>query len=191
MAKVATIILGFLSVIGQLNAKKEMKHEDSSFDELLDYIKEVEIDFSDFKHLQNTEFLFMFFYKQSHIEADYILQVVQNTVERLEKVFPKMQFEIIDSDEELELAHHYSVLMHCKIFLKFSDTTTVEYPSRIVKEEPLLNWIFETLKEQTENNPGLEENQKRDGKKNGDADDFAEFVSDLIPVDFEQYHTSL
>lgn len=165
--------------------------EQVSLEELMDYIKTIDINLDAIKHLQNTDFVLMFFYKHSHIEADHILQVVQSSVGKLEQLFPKMQFEVIDTDEELELAHHYSVMMHCKIFLKFADTTTLEYPSRIVKELPLMNWIFDNLKNQTENNPRLQEIEASFEDSQSNQEDSEEILSELFPIEIEYGDDSL
>ena len=182
MEKAGLLVWCLTLMLTWSQTKPSLASEEVELGYILAYLQTVDIDLKVIKYLQDTDFVLMFFYKQSHIEADYIFQVVKNSVDQLGRVFPKMQFEVIDTDEELELAYHYEIVMHCKIFLKFSDTTTLEYPSRIVKETPLISWIFENVKNQTINTPRLQKESKRGEDPSGHEEELEGIDPELYPI---------
>lgn len=190
MVRILQKLVGFLLLIAGLIQALKGVHKRGKVEDLFDHIKAIKLDTSALDYLKDTDFVVIFFYKTAHIEADYIVEAVRRATEKLDKLFPRMSLDIINSDEEYELSHHYEIVMHCKLFIKFEDTTTYEYPSRIFKDHLIIQWIFETVRKQTRARlgmPGVDEvSLQRGAGKDvgldgwGIEDGFEEFFESVV-----------
>lgn len=155
MAIGSSWMVTFGVILVHLATMLQAVHKRGKVEDIFKHIEAVKLDTKSFQYLQETDFAIMFFYKGSQIEADYIRELVVSVTQKISHLFPRMRVDIIDADEEYEVSYHYDIAMRCKLFVKFEDTTTVEYPSHIFREQSLIQWIFEVVRRQTRKKAGF------------------------------------
>jgi len=116
-----------------------------------------------------TDTMLLFFYKRSTIDSEYVLRVVYEGAERLQKTFPEVLIGFVDCDQDIELAQDYAVAARNKVMLHFKDGSVIDYPPGSVSLEGVLRWADATISEHAcltslESEYHLEEQVGEDGR---------------------------